>query len=106
MLAAASLPLMSYRRMRPSVLVFPLCLLVVVSRRPDVVFHAQFWAEDGNRWYADAYHLGVIDSLLHPAAGYFQTLPRLAALIAVLLPFGMAPLILNCIAVLIQILPV
>jgi len=77
-----------------------------VSRRPDVLFHAQFWAEDGKFWYADAYNLGAITPFLHTAAGYFQTLPRLAALFALMFPLAMAPLALNLIGILIQILPV
>src|ERR1700704_3343403 len=91
--------------MRRAVFVFLSSVLIVVSRRPDVLFHAQFWAEDGKFWYADAYNLGAVQPFLHPAAGYFQTLPRLAALLAQFVPLGMAPLMLNCIAVVIQILP-
>ena len=91
--------------MRRAVFLFLCTLLLVVSRRPDVLFHAQFWAEDGKIWYADAYNLGVVQPFLHPAAGYFDTLPRLAALFVQVLPFRMAPLVLNCIAILVQVLP-
>jgi len=91
--------------MRRVVLVFLFFAALVVSRRPDVLFNAQFWAEDGNMWYADAYNLGVIQPFLHPAAGYFQTFPRLAALVGLLLPIGIVPLIFNSIAVVIQVLP-
>jgi hypothetical protein len=91
--------------MQRGVLVFLFCVLIVASRRPDVLFHAQFWAEDGKFWYADAYNLGALAPFLHPAAGYFQTLPRLAALMAVALPLPLAPLALNCIAIVIQVLP-
>ena len=91
--------------MRRHAFVFTLSLILVVSRRPDALFHAQFWAEDGTLWYADAYNLGI-SALLYPAAGYFQTLPRLAALVAMPLPLSTAPLLFNILAVLIQILPV
>lgn len=91
--------------MRRVVLVFLFFVAVVVSRRPDVLFNAQFWAEDGKMWYADAYNLGVIHPFLHPAAGYFQTFPRLAALVGLLLPFVFAPLLFNCIAIVFQVLP-
>src|SRR5438552_16115464 len=33
--------------------------LIVFSRRPDAILNAQFFAEDGPRWYADAYQFGV-----------------------------------------------
>jgi len=92
--------------MRRAAFVFLISAIIVVSRRPDVLFHAQFWAEDGKFWYADAYNLGAILPFLHPAAGYFQTLPRLAALFALMFPLALAPLVLNIIGIVIQILPV
>ena len=91
--------------MRRAVLVFLFFAAVVVSRRPDVLFNAQFWSEDGKMWYADAYNLGVLQPFLHPAAGYFDTFPRLAALVGLLLPIGIVPLFFNCIAIVFQVLP-
>jgi hypothetical protein len=92
MSAALAFTLLSYLGMRRAAFVFLASVVLVVSRRPDVLFHAQFWAEDGKFWYADAYNLGAIAPFLHPAAGYFQTLPRLAALFAQLFPMAVAPL--------------
>src|SRR6185295_7852788 len=92
--------------MRRAVLVFLCCLLIVVSRRPDALLHAQFWAEDGRLLYADAYNLDAVRTVLHPVAGYFIIFPRLVALIALALPLGAVPLMFNCIAILLQILPV
>jgi hypothetical protein len=92
--------------MRRVVLVFLFSAALVVSRRPDVLFHAQFWAEDGKIWFADAYNLGAIEPLLHPAAGYFDTLPRLAALVGLLIPMESVPLLFNCIALVFQVIPV
>ena len=40
------------------VAVFLFACAVVIARRPDAVFHAQFFAEDGRIWFADAYNLG------------------------------------------------
>jgi hypothetical protein len=91
--------------MRRVVLVFLFFAAVLVSRRPDVLFNAQFWAEDGKMWYADAYNLGVLQPFLHPAAGYFDTFPRLAALASLLLPLGVVPLLFSCIAIVFQVLP-
>jgi hypothetical protein len=91
--------------MRRAVLVFLFFAAVVVSRRPDVLFNAQFWAEDGKTWYADAYNLGIILPFLHPAGGYFDTFPRLPALVGLLLPLGFVPLMFNCIAIVFQVLP-
>lgn len=81
--------------------------LIILSRRPDAVLNPQFFAEDGQRWYADAYQLGW-RCLLIPdqAGGYLHTAPRLAALLSLLLPFSRAPLVMNLCAIVIQILPV
>ncbi|HKW16888.1 MAG TPA: hypothetical protein VJO35_05210 [Terriglobales bacterium] len=80
--------------------------LIVISRRPDAVFNAQFFAEDGQRWYADAYHFGL-RCLLIPdeAGGYLHSAPRLAALLSLLVPFRRAPLVMNLSAIMIQVLP-
>ncbi len=77
----------------------------IVSRRPDVLFNPQFWAEDGAVWYADAYNLGALHSLVLPHTGYFQTISRIMGVFAQLFPLAIAPLIFNLTAIVIQILP-
>ena len=47
--------------------VFLAAFLVVFSRRPDAILNAQFWAEDGKFWYADAYHFGAHSLLMAEA---------------------------------------
>lgn len=85
--------------------IFVFACAVVASHRPDAIFHAQFWAEDGRVWYADAYNLGWWHALFHAAAGYYQTLLRLGASLALLMPLSRAPLVLNLIAIAVQALP-
>jgi hypothetical protein len=85
--------------------IFLTSFLVLFSHRPDVILNAQFYAEDGARWYADAYQFGW-RCLLMPYAGYLSTLPRLIGLLAQLVPFGLVPLFMNLCAIAIQILPV
>jgi hypothetical protein len=79
---------------------------IIFSRRPDAILNAQFWAEDGQRWYADAYQFGL-RCLLIPdeLGGYFHSVSRLSALTALIFPFSMAPLVMNLFAMAIQILP-
>jgi hypothetical protein len=86
--------------------IFLLACAVIISRRPDAVFHAQFFAEDGHVWYAEAYNLGWWNALLRSQDGYFQTFPRLGAALALLVPLSQAPLALNLIAICVQALPV
>jgi hypothetical protein len=86
--------------------VFLLAFALLVSRRPDAIFHAQFWAEDGHAWFADAYNFGGWSALFRTQDGYFQVLPRLAASLALLAPLRLAPLALNLVAISIEALPV
>jgi hypothetical protein len=79
--------------------------LVFFARRPDAILNAQFYAEDGARWFAEAYHLGW-RCLLIPQVGYLQTVPRLIGLLSLLFPFALAPLAMNLCALAVQILPV
>jgi hypothetical protein len=91
---------------RPQWLVFFLAAIAVISRRPDVVLHPQFYGEDGVVWYAQAYNLGWLHALSLPEGGYLNTLPRLAAAFVMLVPFHAAPLVMNLIGMLVQVLPV
>lgn len=81
-------------------------LAIVVSRRPDALLNAQFWAEDGTYWYAEAYNFGAIHSLLLPHTGYFQTVSRLTAAFALMFPLAWAPFIFNSVAIIAKVLPV
>lgn len=76
--------------------------LVVASRWPDVVLHANFWGEDGWYWYPDARALGWA-ALLKPWTGYLQTVSRLVALAAQPFPLAWAPTIFAAAAISIQV---
>jgi hypothetical protein len=88
------------------VVIFLFACGVVIARRPDAIFHAQFFAEDGTVWFADAYNQGWWTAFFIAHAGYYHTFPRLGAAFALLVPFSMAPLALNCIAIGLQAVPV
>jgi len=79
--------------------------LILFLRRPDVLLNAQFYAEDGTRWFAEAYHFGW-RCLSIPESGYLQTASRLVALLSLALPFALAPLVMNLCALIVQIIPV
>ena len=75
--------------------IFFLCFLVMALRRPDIILNAQFWAEDGRVWFAEAYNHGVLASLLKPQNGYFQTISRLVLGFATFFPLEYVPIISN-----------
>ena len=85
--------------------VFLVALLILFLRRPDALLNAQFYAEDGARWFADAYHVGW-RCLVIPDSGYLQTVSRLIGLLCQLVPFSRVPLVMNLFAFSFQILPV
>jgi hypothetical protein len=85
---------------------FLLALALVISRRPDVVTHAQLWAEDGKLVFADVYNHGLLATLLVPESGYFQTLPVLVAGLVRPLPLASVPLVMNTAALAVRALPV
>lgn len=86
--------------------IFLAACAILVSRRPDAILHAQFYAEDGHVWFADAYNRGWWRALVYAQDGYFQTFPRLGAALALLAPMALAPLVTNLIAMAAQALPV
>lgn len=92
------------------ILVFVVVFILLASRRPDGVFHPQFYAEDGSVWFADAYNFGwaAITHLDYrrPHSGYFEVLPRFVAQFAFLFPLGKAPLVFNLAAFVVAALPV
>ncbi len=85
--------------------VFSAAFLLIFSRRPDALLNPQFFAEDGALFFRDAYQLGL-HSLLLTYGGYFHTLLRTTALLALLVPFAWAPLFMNLVGITVQALPV
>lgn len=87
-------------------IIFFIAALAVISRRPDAIYNPQFFAEDGNVWFAEAYNQGWARALAVTHTGYFQTLPRLGAALALAVPLQHAPLIMNLVGLLLQVAPV
>lgn len=86
--------------------VFLLAWFILASRQPDAIFHAQFVAEDGKVWYPDAYNLGWWHALFLPFSGILQTVPRIGASFAQLVPLRAAPLVLTIFQFMLLALPV
>lgn len=76
--------------------------MLLILRRPDIVTHAQPWAEDGRVWMAGIYNNGFWSSLFLPQNGYFQTISRLTYGIALWFGLSKAALVANVIAILIR----
>ena len=88
------------------VVAFLLAILAIFSRNPSLFTNAQFYAEDGSIWFANAYNHGWLHSLILPNVGYMSTMERLGTGVALLTPFRFAPLVMALIGLLVQALPV
>lgn len=84
---------------------FLIAAVIIISRRPEAIFGAQFWAEDGTFWYHDAYTHGF-GSLFELYGSYLVIIYRLVAMASLSLPFELAPLFFNLVALVLQLLPV
>src|SRR5258708_25815832 len=85
--------------------IFVAAFFILALRRPDALLNAQFYAEDGKYWYAEAYNFGW-RCLLIPVGGYLNTVSRLIGMFSLLFPFLRAPLVMNICALGVGALPV
>ena len=83
-----------------------LACALVISRRVGAFTNPQFYAEDGSKWFANAYTYGPLGALDLSYNGYFQLVSRLGPVVAA--PFGIrnAPLVYNIVGLLLQVAPV
>jgi hypothetical protein len=88
------------------VTVFLLSSAIIISRRPEIIFRPQFYAEEGQMFYAQAYNVGLVHPLFWSYGGYLHIFPRLVADLAQLFPLVCAPLLFNLVAMMVQVLPV
>jgi hypothetical protein len=92
------------------ILIFVFVFVLLVSRRPDAVFHPQFYAEDGTLWFADAYNFGwsAFTRLAYRSwnSAYSSLLTRLVAQLSLFVPFAYAPLVFNLAALVVAVIPV
>jgi len=85
--------------------IFVAAFFILALRRPDAILNAQFYAEDGKYWYAEAYNFGW-RCLLIPVGGYLNTVSRLIGMFSLLFPMLRAPLVMNICALAVGALPV
>ena len=69
-----------------------LLAVLFILRRPDAIFNAQFWAEDGLVFFAEDLIFGGWASVFHPYSGYLHLVPRIVAAAADPLPVAYVPL--------------
>jgi hypothetical protein len=78
---------------------------LLILRRPDAIFHAQLWGEDGVVWFADAYNHGALRALFFARDGYLQLFPRLVAAVSLWVPLVHVPLVFNVFALAVEAVP-
>lgn len=79
-----------------------LFVALLILRRPDCITHSQFWAEDGARFFPQAFERPLWVNLFSYAYGYFDFLLRFMHQTAALFPLEQAPRFLAVCAIVIQ----
>ncbi|MDU7377811.1 MAG: glucosyl transferase [Enterobacteriaceae bacterium] len=85
------------------ILLFISIFAIIIMRRPDIITHAQPWAEDGTIWLQDIYNNGLFDSIIRPQNGYYQTIAKLIYSISLIFGVENAPLVANILSTLIRV---
>jgi len=80
------------------VLFFLAACAILVTRRWDALSHAQFYAEDGRVFFADAYNRGWFRPVFDSYVSYLHFFPRICSGLALLLPFSRVPLFFSSIS--------
>lgn len=83
-----------------------LLFFLLPTRRLSLFVHPNFYAEDAQVWFSQAYSGGWLHSLTLPDSGYLSTLQRLLTGFALIVPFHLAPLVDAIVGLIVQILPV
>lgn len=60
------------------IVIFFITFVIIVLRRPDILFNAQPWAEDGVVWMQFIHNNGFFSTIFEPQNGYYQTISKLA----------------------------
>jgi hypothetical protein len=90
------------------VISYILLFVLLIARRPDMLFNPQPWAEDGTYFLHDALIFGW-KSIFYPYAGYLHFIPRITTLISLYLSKSLSggiylvPLFMNITAIAISI---
>lgn len=92
----------SFEKKLAWIVLFSVIFFLIVARRPDIIFNAQPWAEDGKVWMESIYNHGFWNSLFLPQNGYYQTISRLTYGIAILAGISKAALVANVVAICIR----
>lgn len=94
-LVGSAKPLRAWPRVLPwwgLILAFLFAAAAVISRKPELVFNAQFIADEG-LWFADAYQNGALHSILQPQAGYLCVASKLPMFLVLHVPLVYAPVV-------------
>ena len=80
------------------------CAAVICARVPTLL-DGRFWAEDGQVFYANAWAMPWAHALLYNHSGYINFIANAAGLLARLTSVSGAPLVVELVALLVQLLP-
>lgn len=76
--------------------------VVIILRRPELLYIPRFWAEEGSTFFAYAFNNGFLTNLVSSHYGYFTLYNNLATSTAALFPLETAPLVTTWLALVAQ----
>lgn len=82
--------------------VFLAAFALLVLRRPDILFNAQPWAEDGTVWMQGIHNNGFFNTIFMPQNGYYQSISKISYGIGMMFGLENAALVSNIIAICIR----
>jgi len=85
-----------------AIVVFTAILLI---RGNQLLLNAQFWAEDGALFFADAFNQNSWALLIKPYNGYLHLIPRLLSQLSLFIPLTEVPFFFSMSALIFQVLP-
>jgi hypothetical protein len=96
----------SKEKRESSILKYLMTLTVIainILRKPELLSHPRFYAEEGRSFFAAAYNSTLLDYILTPMYGYYALYNVIATSIATLPELELAPLITTYLALFVQI---
>ncbi len=85
--------------------IFVVTCALIISRRPDAIFHPQFWAEDGRDMVCRCIQPGMVSCTISYLDGLLSDPATTRSCIGVACAVFASPLLLNLVAIAIQALP-
>lgn len=67
--------------------------ILTIWRKPELLVHPRFWAEEGKYYFSYAYNHSLLQNLTYPQFGYYTLYNSIVTSFATIFPLELAPLV-------------